>query len=75
LQLCIEGAKRKTEIIYKANLNSKQAVLYLSYLQRNNFIRADKTPNWKGYRITEKGAKFLSKYLQIKQILDDDEPY
>ncbi len=60
LYAAMDGAK-KTEIVYKANLNFKRAGNYLSYLEERRLIenRGD------GYRTTERGKEFLRDYQKM----------
>jgi len=59
-----EGAK-KTQIVYKANLNFKRVEKYLPYLGEKGFIE-----NTSGeYRTTEKGKEFLRDYKKMKEHL------
>ena len=72
LRLCMDGLKRKTHIMYSANLSTKQTNDYLNFLRSKQLILEEHTHKPRGYRITEKGAKYLSKYLQLKQIIDEE---
>ena len=65
LNAAMEGAK-KTEIVYKANLNFKRAGNYLSYLEERQLIEnmGDR------YRTTEKGKEFLRDYQKMMERLE-----
>ena len=65
LTAAMEGAK-KTEIVYKANLNFKRAGNYLSYLEERQLIEnmGDE------YRTTEKGKEFLRDYQKMMERLE-----
>ncbi|PXF51984.1 MAG: transcriptional regulator [Candidatus Methanophagaceae archaeon] len=65
LNAAMEGAK-KTEIVYKANLNFKRAGNYLSYLEERQLIEnmGDE------YRTTEKGKEFLRDYQKMMERLE-----
>jgi len=65
LNAAMEGAK-KTEIVYKANLNFKRASNYLSYLEERQLIEnmGDR------YRTTEKGKEFLRDYQKMMERLE-----
>ena len=65
LTAAMEGAK-KTEIVYKANLNFKRAGNYLSYLEERQLIEnmGDR------YRTTEKGKEFLRDYQKMMERLE-----
>jgi len=64
LSVAIEGAK-KTEIVYKANLNFKRAGKYISLLEEKGFIECN---GW-GFKTTEKGKEFLNNYYKMKRWL------
>ena len=61
-----KGGKKKTHIMYEANLNWRQLNAYLSLLVARGFITQD---DENVYRITEKGERFLSSYKALKNIL------
>ena len=65
LLVCKDGAK-KTEIVYKANLNFKNAEVYLKWLIDREMMLKD----GKIYRITSKGSQLLSN-LQSASIFMD----
>ena len=65
LNAAMEGAK-KTEIVYKANLNFKRAGNYLSYLEERQLIEY----MGDGYRTTEKGKEFLRDYQKMMERLE-----
>ncbi|MCD6210352.1 MAG: winged helix-turn-helix domain-containing protein [Methanophagales archaeon] len=65
LNVAMEGAK-KTEIVYKANLNFKRASNYLSYLEERQLIEN----MGDGYRTTEKGKEFLRDYQKMMERLE-----
>ena len=58
--------------MYSANLSTKQTNNYLNFLERKQFISRQHAHKPKSYRITEKGVKFLSRNLQMKQIMDEE---
>ena len=60
------GAARKTEIVYRANLNAKRAGVYLNLMEERGFISRDNFL----YYITDKGRDFLANYRQIETILE-----
>jgi predicted transcriptional regulator len=59
-----QGAK-KTEILYKANLNFKRVENYLSYLEEKELIET----TGREYKTTEKGKEFLHDYQKMKEQL------
>ncbi len=64
LSAAIDGAK-KTEIVYKANLNFNRASNYIAYLDEKQLIEN----TGKGYRTTEKGKEFLHDYQKLRDQL------
>jgi len=64
LSAAIEGAK-KTEIVYRANLNFKRAGNYLAYLEEKRLIENTGSV----YLTTEKGQDFLLDYQKLKDSL------
>jgi len=64
LSVAREGAK-KTQIVYKANLNFKIVGEYLSYLAGKGLIEH----TIKEYTTTEKGEKFLRVYKEMQEQL------
>ena len=65
LLICKNGAK-KTEIIYKANLNFKNGEAYLQWLIDRKLI----TKEGKLFKTTPKGAKLLSDLQSASAFLD-----
>ena len=64
LSVAREDAK-KTQIVYKANLNFKRVEAYLPYLVDKGLIE-----NRGGiYKTTEKGKEFLHNYKKMKELL------
>ena len=64
LSVAREGAK-KTQIVYKANLNFKIVSEYLSFLEVKGFIGNTS----RDYTTTEKGEKFLRIYKEMEELL------
>jgi len=58
------GAK-KTQIVYKANLNFKMVEKYLPYLEGKGLIENTS----REYTTTEKGEKFLGVYKEMEEQL------
>lgn len=57
------SAAGKTEIVYKANLNFKQAQKYLVFLVRKGLLDNEVSlRERKRYRTTEKGKAFIKRY-------------
>ena len=64
LSVAMKDAK-KTEIVYKANLNFKRAGKYLPYLEEKGLIENMGSE----YKTTEKGKQFLRDYRKMKEQL------
>jgi predicted transcriptional regulator len=65
LIICKDEAK-KTEIVYKANLNFKNAEVYLKWLiDREMIIREGKV-----FKITPKGSRLLSNLQSASELMD-----
>ena len=64
--LLVAGEKaKKTQIVYKADLNFRMLEEYLPHLLDNGFIE-----NRGGeYKTTEKGERFLTDYQKMKEML------
>jgi len=65
LNICKNGAK-KTEIVYKANLNFRNAEGYLQWLTDRELI----TKEGKLFKTSSKGAKLVSDLQGASAILD-----
>jgi predicted transcriptional regulator len=65
LLICKNGAK-KTEIVYKANLNFKNADVYLKWLIDREMIMKD----GKIFKITSNGSVLLSNLQSASSFLD-----
>ena len=55
------GGAKKTEIVYKANLNAERAKEYIDFLLNKGLIRY----NGSLYHITEKGRGFLQRFNEL----------
>ena len=64
LSVAMKDAK-KTEIVYKANLNFKRVGNYLPYLEEKGLIENMGSE----YKTTEKGKQFLRDYGKMKEQL------
>jgi predicted transcriptional regulator len=65
LLICKDGAK-KTEIVYKANLNFKNGGVYLKWLlDRETIMREGKL-----FKITSKGSELLSNLQSASAFMD-----
>jgi predicted transcriptional regulator len=65
LLVCKDGAK-KTEIVYKTNLNFKNAEAYLQWLIDRKFI----TKEERLFKITPKGAELLANLQSTSAFFD-----
>ena len=63
--ICEDGAK-KTEIVYKANLNFKNAEGYLKWLIDREMILKE----GKFFKITSKGSELLSNLQSTSKLMD-----
>jgi predicted transcriptional regulator len=74
LSIALNGVN-KTEIVYKANLNFRQARKYLDFLSGKGLIAVYNGPfhgslNGKnGYRTTEKGRAFVRRYNETLKLV------
>ena len=66
LSVAMEEAK-KTEIVYRANLNFERAGKYLPYLEEKGLIENENMG--REYKTTEKGREFLRDYQKMKERL------
>ena len=64
LLICKNGAK-KTEIVYKANLNFKNAEVYLKWLNDREMIMKE----GRIFNITSKGAELLSNLQSASEFM------
>jgi predicted transcriptional regulator len=65
LLICKNGAK-KTEIVYKANLNFKNAEVYLKWLNDREMIMKE----GRFFSITSKGSELLSNLESASSFMD-----
>ena len=74
LHLCtMEGLRRKTHIMQRANLSTDMTNNYIQYLLDRELLRHEHTKKSKGYSVTEKGIMFLRRYLEIKNLIGEDQ--
>ncbi|HEY9385788.1 MAG TPA: winged helix-turn-helix domain-containing protein [Nitrososphaeraceae archaeon] len=67
LTMCENGA-RKTHVMYRCNLNSKQINQYLRFLLDCGMLeRMDESPSSKRhlYKTSQLGQKFIGKYKEV----------
>ena len=65
LQLCKDGAK-KTEIVYKVNLNFKSAGVYLDWLINRKMV----TKEGDFFKTTDNGDELLSNLQSASKFMD-----
>jgi predicted transcriptional regulator len=72
IQLCSSGQKRKTHIMYKANLSGKQNDYYLQELLQDGLVIQEQAYDGSPvYRTTQKGREYLYHYYQLMELLSD----
>lgn len=71
IQLCSLGQKRKTHIMYKANLSGEQNNYYLQELLESRLISQDRTDDgYLVYRTTQRGREYLGHYYQMMELVE-----
>lgn len=65
------GGARKTQLVYRANLNFKVVKRYLSVLLRNGLLEVD--PPF--YSSTEKGEEFLRLFEKVRACVSKQSRY
>jgi predicted transcriptional regulator len=65
LLLCKDGAK-KTEIVYKSNLNFKNAEVYLKWLSDREMIMKE----GRFFRLTSRGSELLSNLESTSEMME-----
>lgn len=69
LAVTLKGAK-KTDIVYKTNLNFKVAKKYLDFLLAKGLITVESLQGVrKVYRTTEKGKLFIKRYRETVELI------
>lgn len=64
------GGTTKTEIVYKANLNFKQARKYLEFLLTKGLMVVEgSSVKRKVYRTTDKGRSFIKRYKKTLELI------
>jgi predicted transcriptional regulator len=77
LVMCENGA-RKTHVMYRCNLNSKQINQYLEFLLESGMleiIQARPTSKRFMYKTTDLGKKFISHYKQLASLFSKATPH
>ena len=65
LIICKDGAK-KTEIVYKSNLNFKNAEVYLKWLSDREMILKE----GRFFRLTSRGSELLSNLQSTSEMME-----
>ena len=74
--MCENGA-RKTHVMYRCNLNSKQINEYLNFLLECEMLeKIQERPNSKRYiyKTDELGKKFIERYKQLAELFNRPPP-
>jgi predicted transcriptional regulator len=66
LLICGNGGAKKTKIVYEANLNFKNADVYLNLLMDQKMIVKENT----SFRTTPKGVELLANLKEVSASLD-----
>jgi predicted transcriptional regulator len=69
LDLCLKP-QPKTRIMYRTNLSYRQLQAYLNKLQKTRLLEPHHSKH--GYTTTEKGLRFLQKWIEIQQIITEE---
>ncbi len=59
---------KKTHLMYKANLSHQQMESYLNELVKNVLIERNNSEKKRFIKVTKKGADFIVKYAQVKEL-------
>ena len=71
VQLCSTGQKKKTHIMYKANLSGEQNSYYLQELLLSGLVTQEETDDGcLVYRTTQKGREYLGHYYQMMELME-----
>ena len=68
LAVALKGAG-KTEIVYRSNLNFKQARKFLNFLLEKGLLTIDDSQRKKIYRTTRKGEAFTKRYIETLELV------
>ena len=68
LRVAKEGLT-KTQIIFRARLNTEQSKRYLSLMMRVGLIEAEKQEKYVLYRTSKKGSEYLREYHKLREFL------
>ncbi|MBN1784333.1 MAG: hypothetical protein JW815_01150 [Candidatus Bathyarchaeota archaeon] len=68
-----KGGSLKTQIMYRANLSFAQLNEYLNFLTKMEFLEIQNENRKNNYVTTCKGDRYLEKYTDLANLLDEDE--
>jgi predicted transcriptional regulator len=68
-----KGGSLKTQIMYRANLSFAQLNEYLNFLIRMEFLEIQNENRKDNYVTTSKGDRYLEKYTDLANLLDENE--
>lgn len=69
LTVC-SGGEKKTHVMYRCNLNSRQTQDYFALLLKHQLLAKSSGLGNDIYQTTERGKKFVGAYGELSQILD-----
>lgn len=77
MKLCTMGQKKKTHIMYNANLSGKQNSRYLYELTKKGLLLQcisyeDDDDGCIVYRTTEKGREYLDNYYRMMELIEEE---
>jgi len=73
LSSCING-KKKTQVMYRANLSHQQLCTYLELLTSTGLLTLKNVGTEKRYVTTGKGLSFLKYFKEINSLLQKPQP-
>ena len=68
-----QGGSLKTQIMYRANLSFAQLNEYLNFLTKMEFLEIQNENRKDNYVTTSKGDRYLEKYTDLANLLDENE--
>jgi predicted transcriptional regulator len=68
-----KGGSLKTQIMYRANLSFAQLNEYLNFLTKMEFLEIQNENRKDNYVTTSKGDRYLEKYTDLANLLDENE--
>ena len=71
----VRTTNNKTNLMSRANLNSKYHKKIIPYLQEIGLIGKNDNGNGKPYKVLEKGKEFQETLAELKALLEPSKPY